>query len=88
MTTAFTKGNNLIYSYLCYHTLVTKVLHDICTGGQNGIRLSKTKWATTTLFSHCGSHTRLQATKILASLTYPLKKTKSRLPRSLDITET
>jgi hypothetical protein len=33
-----------------------------------------------TLFSRHGLHLRLQATKLLASLTYPLKKTKGSIP--------
>jgi hypothetical protein len=42
----------------------------------NGTHLTKTKGAAETLFSHHGLDPRLQAIKLLASLTYPLKITK------------
>jgi hypothetical protein len=56
--------------------LVTQELHDICTSSQNETRISKTKGAARTLFSRRGLYLRLQAIKLLDSLTYPLKMTK------------
>jgi hypothetical protein len=64
------------------------VLHEIYTSGQNGNRLSKIKWATRTMFSHLGLRMRLQATELLASLTYQLKITKDQPTTHPNITET
>jgi hypothetical protein len=63
--------------------MVITVLHDICISGRNVTRLSKTKWAVKTMFSRRGLHPRLQAIKLLASLTHPLKRQKVNLPRIL-----
>jgi hypothetical protein len=50
--------------------------HDICTSGRNETRLIKNKRVTRILFSRHELNLRLQAIKVLASLTHPLKRTK------------
>jgi hypothetical protein len=57
--------------------------HDICTSGRNETHPIKNKRGMGTLFSCHGLHLRLQAIKLLASLTYPLKRTKGQSPNTL-----
>jgi hypothetical protein len=60
-----------------YYIGLQKFHNSRCASGTDETCLSKTKGAVRTLFTHHGLHPVLQATKLLASPPYPLKRSKS-----------